>query len=140
MKPTASNALANSAPDVGNGTGATGCAGSEPEPAPGWVTRPRTSSAQAPAPSALGAIRATLCCRPLAGARAVRAMAWRVPARPLQPRRVETRAVNSSTLERNSFSVGDVFALWCATTSGMVGTSPPLIGLATTDQGRKFSA
>ena len=49
----------------------------------------------------------------------------------------ETRAINSSNLERNSFRIGDVFALLYPTTRSIVGTSPPK-GRLMTDHGRKI--
>jgi NAD(P)-dependent dehydrogenase (short-subunit alcohol dehydrogenase family) len=47
-----------------------------------------------------------------------------------------TRAIKSSILKRNSFRIGEVFALLYPTTRSIVGTSP-LKGRLMTDHGRK---
>ena len=50
---------------------------------------------------------------------------------------LDTRAIKSSSLDRKSFRIGDVFILLYPTTRSTVGTSP-LKSRLTTDHGRKF--
>jgi len=49
---------------------------------------------------------------------------------------LDARAIKSSSLERNSFRIGDALALLYPTTRSIVGTSP-LRGRLMTDHGRK---